>query len=879
MLKKITLSPNQDIAANPAENIWVQANAGTGKTGVLVQRLLRILFRRDADAPCGILCLTYTNAGAGEMRNRILKMLRGWAMMPDNELRDFLDGIPHNKIPTDTDLAYARQIFFEYIDNPDMLKIKTIHGFCEEILRQFPLEAGISPSWSLVSDAPQRVLLQDAFERLIKCDNNPVVTDAFAHIVGRVSEYAVGDLLENLSKQYKCFFNVADIVKYREYFIDTTRKFLELELPIVVDVAPEKLEKIIEIAQSEINRAKKPAEYLTRVVSLTRQYIDKTIDFEEYKTAYLTKDDTRRQHVSKKDYLQDELERVFAVVQYNANKQVFDDTLALFDLASAFATVYRELKSARNLLDFEDLVLYTGRLFSNPETMGWVLSQLNIRLSHILVDEAQDTAPAQWDILRMLAGDFFTDGDTANRGRSLFVVGDTKQSIYGFQGADPRAFAASRDEIATQIRQNMRTIREVPLTQSFRSLPAVLNAVDAFFTDADVVAQTGFVNNKHAHFNQPADGLVLVHKLTSKTTNGIDVADYVRGVADDIDGMIKCGECAASEIMVLVQNRRPFAPLLETELKRRGIDVAGSDRIILPEFAVLRDLMNLVRFCLSRSDDFSLCCVLKSPMFRLSELDIYKICEIKNLQNHARRASNPDAVPITVFDVLRDEMPDIYAVLSDMVSWSATLAPYSFFTRVLNANGIRDSFVAALGEQIVDPLEEFMTICLAYERTQSGTMRHFLKWFITGASEVKRDLNATSGVRIATVHGSKGLESRVIFLIDTVRTPKTEHILPLTDGVNPDMPPVWLWAPRKDHSARRAVASDDLNNVRIAEYYRLLYVAMTRARNQLHIYGFTADKNAPEISWHAMLWRVLCAATGTPDTNDTIRITDDTKFA
>ena len=167
MAKKRTLSPEQDLAANPLENVWVQANAGTGKTSVLVQRLLRILFRSPDSARSGILCLTYTNAGAGEMRNRILASLREWALVSDDELIEMLDGVAINRPATMADVARARKIFFEYIDAPEILKIKTIHGFCEEILHRFPLEAGLSPSWSLVSDASQRVLLQDAFNKLI----------------------------------------------------------------------------------------------------------------------------------------------------------------------------------------------------------------------------------------------------------------------------------------------------------------------------------------------------------------------------------------------------------------------------------------------------------------------------------------------------------------------------------------------------------------------------------------------------------------------------------------------------------------------------------------------------------------------------------------
>jgi ATP-dependent helicase/nuclease subunit A len=320
--------------------------------------------------------------------------------------------------------------------------------------------------------------------------------------------------------------------------------------------------------------------------------------------------------------------------------------------------------------------------------------------------------------------------------------------------------------------------------------------------------------------------------------------------------------------MVLVQQRNPMAAPLVYELKRRHIDVAGSDRIILPEFPAIRDLLNLVRWCLNQADDYSLCCVLKSPIFYLKERDIYNLCKQKNTINHERKTQDKNAVPITVFEILENTSPEIFSHLYQIKEWSEKLSPYSFFTNVLNTNNVRRDFIAALGNQVIEPLEEFMTICLAYERTQPGTLKEFLKWFITGGSQIKRDMNATDGVRIATVHGSKGLEAPVVFLIDTVRTPKSEKILPIPSV--PEMP-VWLWTARTNTGEKCLDAQHSLNNMRIAEYYRLLYVAMTRARDELYIYGYTPHKNAVSDAWHTQLWRVL---TNNSD-SECIRITND----
>lgn len=852
MAKKTMLSPEQDKAASPSENVWVQANAGTGKTSVLVQRLLRILFRAESDA--GILCLTYTNAAAGEMRNRILVMLRKWAMACDDDLRDMLAGVAFSPAPTDADLKRARAIFFKYIDNPDILKIKTIHGFCEEILHRFPMEAGLSPAWTLVSDANQKVLLQDAFDRMILfAGNNPRTSDAFAHIVGRVSEYYMPDLLKELTGQYKTFFQVENVDKYREYFIDTINKFLFSDFNEPATTDPILLQKIIENATADQNSRKTPVKYLTELINKTKQYIDTSINFEEYKYVYLKQDLEPKKDLAKLDYAQAELERVYTMAQHEINSQIARDSIAMFDLASAFACSYMELKHARNLLDFDDLILYTRRLFSRPDTMGWVLSQLDLGLHHILVDEAQDTSPQQWDILRMMAGDFFTDGDTADCPHSLFVVGDSKQSIYGFQGADPNAFAASRQEIADQISNNMRTISEIPLTQSFRSTAPILESVDTFFGNREIVELTSFSNNAHKCFRRDAIGVVELHPVVSKKETNAGVSEYISMIADRIQQMISSGECRASDIMILVQKRKPLAPPLVTELKRRGIDVAGSDRIVLPDFPAVRDLLNLTRFCLNPADDYSLCCVLKSPIFRLTERDILNLCAART---DAIKRLADDTKTVTVFNILQTMRPDIFSRLSAAMEWAAKCGPYTFFSQILNSNDTHREMIAALGNQIIDPLEEFLTICLAYERTQPGTMRHFLKWFITGGSEIKRDMDENSGVRIVTVHGSKGLEAPVVFLIDTTNMPDGEKFIPIP-GPETDMPRPWIWVPRAMPSARRDMAADAAMRDKIAEYYRLLYVAMTRARDRLYIFGYTSNKAPNADSWHARLWNIF----------------------
>lgn len=876
MSKKRFFSETQNAAANPAENIWVQANAGTGKTTVLIRRLLRILFRNgyyNGDTPPGILCLTYTNTAAGEMRNRILSQLREWSMANDKVLTDLLDGIPEHQEITQQDLSYARKVFFMYIDNPDVLKIKTIHSFCEEILHRFPMEAGISPTWSLVSGAAQTVLLQDAFDKMIQSsfadtDKSQRIIDAFYRIINIKSEHFLSTLRELLVGHYKSFFQVDNTECYRDYFIDKTKEILGLKNCPDMSINPLKLQNIITYAENCDKNKKKPAEYIQKIITNTKQYIDKTIDFEKYKQCYLTQDNTIIKLILKHEKLLDEAKRVYDIQQYLLNLETFQNTLALFDLSSGFADTYRAIKQEHNYLDFEDLILYTQKLFAKPDVMGWVLSQLDVSLGHILVDEAQDTSPQQWNILRMLTGDFFADGDMQNN-RSIFVVGDTKQSIYGFQSADPVAFATSRDAIAEQIKQNYRTIQEVALEQSFRSVEPVLKTVDYFFDNPNIVATTGFHNNKHTCFRKGERGFVEMHDLFKTDATGDDKnKQYARMIADKIESLIKEEHVSPKDILVLVQKRSSFVEPLSLSLKKKGIAIAGSDRVKLPDFPAIKDMLHMVRFCINNENDYSLCCVLKSPFYRLKEVDIFNLCKIKNDATSKEK-------PVTIFDVLHENHPDIYDDLTDIINRSKTLAPYSFFTYLLNKNNNRENIIAALGKHVIDPLEEFLTMCLAYERTQPGTLYNFIKWFITGDSEIKRDMDASQGVRIMTVHGSKGLDSPIVFLIDTVYFPKSESMLNLNYLHNNTNYDLWLW--KTTNSDIIQSIADKNKQDDIAEYYRLLYVAMTRTKDVLYIYGCDMAQ-IPELSWHPQLWHVLSQIKDAKIDDTTLRITNDTKF-
>lgn len=802
------LSPEQSQASEPTSNVVVQANAGTGKTFVLVQRLLRILFREfqektegagnagKSDAPPGILCLTYTNAGASEMRNRVLGAVSEWAVADDAELRGLLSGIAHNNPPSDADLRSARGIFYDFIDNPHLLKIQTIHSFCEDILRRFPVEAEVPPAWRLVSGAEQKRLLKESFSEMLNRAGQDE-EKAFGHVLGLTSEYSLDALLDSILEQYRHIILLKQKINFPDYIIEKTKDFLSIGKPPM-----------------------KP-------------------DFDGDFGLILTKTGDIRKKLPPE--LQKVANEVYEYDQYARNAEIMRLSADFLTLCGAFADKYIGLKNQRGLLDFDDILHKTMILFSNPKTMGYVLSRLDMNIKHILVDESQDNSPVMWQIIFSMLDDFFVNGEKANP-HSLFIVGDIKQSIFSFQGASPSDFASVPEKIRGIAGGGKRQYETVPLLESRRATQAILDVVDYFFNAA---ALPGFPEKVgHKCWRKGDAGLVEMHQVFSKNGDEELAAarkKYVGTIADKIESLIRNENIPQSDIMVLVQRREPFVPMLVRELRRKGIQTAGSDRIILPAFPAIRDLLNLIRFVLrpdDRENDASLAFVLRGPVCRWTEKELYDLCADRNRER-------------SLFATLGEKNRDTYDELSKIASL-ANLPPYSFFSEIMGR--YRRDFIAAFGSPAIQPLDEFMTLSLSYERTRAGGLAGFLRWFLDGENEVRRDMERDAGVRILTAHSSKGLEAPVVFLIDTTRNPKSRTKQMPFSVLNPE-DGVFLCKAGDVDSEKYKTAKEIELGGRVSEYWRLFYVALTRARDRLYVFG--CDDGTRNENWHSKLYEII----------------------
>ena len=799
MSLKKNLSTEQEFAVQPTLNVVVQANAGTGKTFVLIERLLRILFREfddKKDKPSGILCLTYTNAGAAEMRNRILNSVTSWARANDNDLRELLVGIAHANPPTDEDIKKARAIFYNFIDNPNILKIQTIHSFCEDILRRFGVEANVPPAWRLVSGAEQKRLLKDAFTELMNHPESETVMNAFDNVLGAVSEYSLDDLLESILGEYRDILLLKHNTNFPDEVIEKTREFLSINNPpqqpdlTNINVAP-----FLTLSGDVAKNRKLPPD-VAGVADAIHEWN-----------------------------------------QYQNNLEIFDASSNFLILCNAFADKYNEIKSKRGLLDFDDMLYKTYVLFSNPSVMGSVLSQLDFNLKHIMVDESQDNSPIMWKIIFNMLDDFFINGEIENP-RTFFAVGDVKQSIFSFQGANPSEFDNIPKKIGEISSNRLRQYKTVALQESRRTSAKILNFIDFFFKNANI--ESFPTNLHHMCWRKNDFGLVEINPLFKNLKDEkseITKKKYVKSLANKIESLVNDEGISPDDIMVLVQRREPFVQSLIRELKKKNIKTSGSDKIVLPKFPAIRDLMNIIRFAINPNNDANLAFVLRSPICRWTETELYNICANRN----------PD---IPLWKILSDKNPETYANLSQIVAMN-NMQPFSFFSEILNE--YRANFIAALGQPAIQPLDEFMTLCLSYERTQSGGLSGFLRWFLDGENEIKREMEHGAGVRILTAHSSKGLEASVVFLIDTTKNPHSRKKQRPFNTLKPD-PDVFICKPSRVTSEKYEIAKETEVAKETEEYWRLLYVAMTRARDRLYIFG--CEETGKNESWHSKLYEI-----------------------
>ena len=864
----------QQTASDPSLSVWVAANAGTGKTKVLTDRVLRLLLQ--GASPSRILCITYTKAAAVEMQNRIHESLKKWVAMDDAALDEVLRILTDNKNDHTTRLR-ARRLFAEVLDAPEGVRIQTIHGLCQSILRRFPLEAGVEPHFSVIDERTAQELLAEARQRLFTrsiSGEDAQLTASVEYLASCLNESQMHEVLYALVNERRNLLPLLHAEGGVTKLVQNVYQALEI-MPDITDEAiflqcfayePFQENALRAAMAAGVPNADKMQSWWEQSETLARMPY-----YAQYREVWLTgSNEPRKKLVNKShadftDIMVREQERILAYEERLKSIASAKMTEAVIHVTQALLALYTRFKLQRQALDYDDLILYTLRLLTQSNMAEWVMYKMDGGLSHVLIDEAQDTSPEQWQLVQALVGDFFAGESRHTIQPTLFVVGDEKQSIYSFQGAEPDRFLSMRDFFAGQAGHADIKFERVPLGLSFRSTEAVLKVVDEVFVQENAMHE--------AHRNGEAGRVELwpvlqKEKQEKEHVNAWEAAleastlqkDSQQQLAEQITAQIQqwlqTGEMLeakgrpirAGDVLVLVRRRNAFMHHMVRSLKQAGVPVAGVDRMMLTETLPVQDLLALAEFLLLPEDDLSLACVLKSPLCGLGEEDLFTLAYNRHPATLWSRVWENDLASVT----------PVRALLKSLLDKADFIRPYELFSYVLEVQGGRKAFAARLGEEALEPLEEFLALTLDYEHEHIPTLQGFLHWFNSGDAEIKRDLeHGVNAVRIMTVHGSKGLQAPIVFLPDTIHVGSYPNSL-LWGEVDGEK--LLLYSSSKQSDPALAAAwrqkQTDAEN---REYRRLLYVAMTRAEDRLYVSGCLPAnrKDVPEDSWYGVVRRAM----------------------
>jgi ATP-dependent helicase/nuclease subunit A len=881
----------QILASSPDHSAWVAANAGSGKTHVLAQRVIRLLL--SGVKPEHILCITFTKAAAANMANKVFGDLRAWTLLDDAALDDAIRETGFKTIDA-KHRQRARQLFAGALETPGGLKVHTIHAFCTQLLHLFPFEANVAARFEVLDEAAENQMLERlSLDVMLAAAAEPETPlgRALSQAVLAAADMTFRDMVREVIRKRDRLTKWIDAAGGSPQAMAQLSQALGVKPADTVEqvdaaIFDDSLIKNSEWAavgatlmQGSVTD-KKQAERFHKLATLSgTELIDTYLDIfctskHEDVRARIATSAIQKTDPALCQRLQEERDRVWALVKHKRAIEVRDRSVALFTIAHAVILRVRAEKDRRGLLDYEDLIDKTLDLLRDDRA-AWVHYKLDRGVHHVLIDEAQDTSPKQWEIVKALVAEFFAGAGAHERPRTIFAVGDEKQSIFSFQGAAPREFDVMRRHFKAAHEKASLKFVATEFKHSFRSGEIVLGAVDKVFSSpaahagltADPVAPV------HKALPDAAPGVVEIWKLTeSDKRQNPEPWDAPFDVQSSTSGVVKLARRIASvvghwqrqgraarDVLILVRQRGALFEAIIRELKRARIPVAGADRLVLTEHIAVMDLMVLADALLLPEDDLALATVLRSPLFGFDEEALFRLAWKR--EGSLRAA-------------LQQQHPVIAAQLDRLATMARQETPFAFYAHLLGAGQGRKRFFARLGPEAADALDEFLNLSLDYERTETPSLQGFVHWLRSAAPEVKRDMEmARDEVRVMTVHGAKGLEAPIIILADTTTKPQGTHPLRLLKlpqaGTAPGAPDQLVWAGAKANdvgpmeAARESALADEGD-----EHRRLLYVAMTRAIERLIVCGVDGGRKLPEGCWYELVTGALQAHCVTERSDD-----------
>lgn len=860
------LKGEQKLASTPGELVWLSASAGTGKTQVLSARVLRLLLH--GVPPETILCLTFTKAGASEMANRVNRILAGWVMADEHDLFGDLEALGEDCGPAARD--HARTLFASLLDaRGGGLRIQTIHSFCQSLLGSFPVEAGLAPGFRLIEDRDAALLAHSVFADMIseaEAQDDQRLIRLAGEMGLTLGEERAMSFLRSLAPHARTLEALPSHPEGMRAW--THRTFSEGMSDIwetvrlqLGDPAPSLLADFASACEAWGTPTGQKHARPVRTW-LAADLPTRVSTFGECEAGWLTQKRTPRslgkngpaleatEHATRLFDWSDPIHGMIKLAEQA-------DRAANFLLVGrAYAMRHARAKQERGVVDYDDLISRTVALLKAPGMGEWVRYKLDQTTDHILIDEAQDTNEAQWDIIKALTEDYFAGaGARGNRTRTLFTVGDFKQAIFGFQGTDPENFRSAQSYFTERAAAAQRELHDLSLSRSFRSAQPILDVADAVI-EAVGHGALGLEAPVPPHVSADASWpgqVTLVPPLLIEEDGEADGEEEWSGEADRLLAsrladqihhwwkeqplwLARKGRTLQpGDVMILLRQRKELARLLVARLHERGIPVAGLDRLRLGAPLAVQDLLACARFAMQPEDDLNLAALLVSPLIGLTQDELYQAA-------HGRKG----ALWPHLDEALR-------ARLLPLLNAADMISPLRFFETILSGpmEG-RKRLLARLGDEARDPVNAFLAAAQEFEANHPPSLQLFLDWFDRSDTEIKRDAESSGGaVRVMTAHGAKGLQAPVVILADATGDPArariTDITIPLDDGTALPLP--------RPPGADRTLSLKELDDQRairaMEEHRRLLYVALTRAEERLLIVGALKRGGVPANSWHA----------------------------
>lgn len=850
------------IASNPSLNIWVSASAGSGKTTILVNRFLRLLL--NGIDPKKILCITFTNNAASEMIHRILGVLSSWTVCDTIELeqkiKNLISSTPSQKI-----LNTARQLFIKCVDEQHNLQIQTIHSFCQSILNKFPLEAGISSDAEIIDDYQKSIFIDRSKNDLLqRYDKLCPAPEALDYLFENIHECSLQGLVDNSIFLNNLSTGIISSQEEKNNYTNIIKEKLNLNNSKDLTVIIAEFAEIVGQHKNYLGDAVD-----IEIVDCISKFI--TLDantqkqkFPKLQNLFLTQKGEKRitllKNKERKQYpkilellnlLQD------IVFQYNEtlkSQKIARFTKGFINFAYEFNQQFAKHKSTKNSIDYNDLIAICLNLINNPELSLWLKYKLSNQITHIMIDEGQDTNFKQWQIIYACMEGLFS----SDKQPTIFIVGDSKQAIYSFQGSSPEIFHGMHQYLQDFAQNCNSKIYDIKLSNSFRSDQLILKFVDTVFTN--------LIKNNPDHFPEDASNHIsdlssneasielwdliisdqqkeIISPWEVKTdyeTSHIPPKILADNIVNHVYKLITTTNTKASDIMILVRKRDKLVDYMIRAFKEKKIAVNGSDRLNLNKNLAIQDLMAVAKFILLPIDNYNLACLLKSPICDFSEDDLFKVAQREDLSLWEN---------LSKLSKQNSELNQTYQFLNNLLENYDLHSPYNLFSYLLNIAKFRTNLLSRFGMQLDEVLNEFINIAMDFEQT-SASLSEFVHFFENTNLEIKVNLDLKKEeVKIMTVHAAKGLESKIVILPDTTSIPKNKNNILFDTDSN-----LVLYNGSSENNTK--FYNELLESTRhktMQEYYRLLYVALTRVSHKLIICGWSNKDKIAKESWYSIL--------------------------